>query len=67
MNRKPHPERVIESLVIKALETRKERSALFGEYIKLHYRVTGNLAPGCDARDFYFVLDQIIAERQKNG
>jgi len=57
---KPHPERVFEELVRKALETGKERAALFSEYIKLHYRVTGKLVPGCDARDFYFVLDQIL-------
>ncbi|MEZ0396826.1 MAG: hypothetical protein ABWK53_10415 [Anaerolineales bacterium] len=66
MSGKLHPERVIEPLVRKALETGKDRASLFSEYIKLHFRATGNLAPGCDAKDFYFVLDQIL-EKQKNG
>jgi hypothetical protein len=63
MSGKPHPERVIVSLVEKALETGKERVALFSEYIRLHYKATGRLAPGCDAKDFYFVLDQILEKR----
>jgi len=65
MNGKPHSERVIVSLVEKVLETGKERAALFSEYICLHYRATGRLAPGCDAKDFYFVLDQLL-ENKKN-
>lgn len=65
MSRKPHPERVIVSLVEKALETGKERAALYSEYIRLHYRATGRLAPGCDAKDFYAVLDKLL-ENKKN-
>lgn len=65
MSGKPHPERVIEPLVRKVLETGKDRASLFSEYIKLYFRATGKLAPGCDAKDFYFVLDQM--EKQNNG
>jgi hypothetical protein len=56
--KKAHPERVIPQLLERAIETCKERNSLFSEYIVFHFRATGNLAPGCDARDFYVALDQ---------
>ncbi len=60
MSGKPHPERVVVALVEKALETGKDRQSLFSEYIRLHFRATGRLSPGCDAKDFYAVLDQLL-------
>jgi hypothetical protein len=54
---KSHPEKVIPALLEKAIATGKERNSLWSEYIVAHYRATGNLAPGCDAKDFYAALD----------
>jgi hypothetical protein len=54
---KPRPEKVIPQLLEKAIATGKERNSLWSEYIVFHYRATGNLAPGCDAKDFYVALD----------
>lgn len=66
MNKKPHPESVIPEIVKRVIETGKERNALFSEYIRFHYKYTGKLSPGCDARDFYFVPDQILGSKE-NG
>jgi hypothetical protein len=49
--RKTDIERVIPQLAIKALERAKDCGSVFTEYILLHYRDTGNLAPGCDNKD----------------
>jgi hypothetical protein len=65
MSEKSHPERVIVPLVVKAMETGKDRASLFSEYIRLHYHATGNLAPGCDAKDFYAVIDSLTQEKDK--
>jgi hypothetical protein len=54
---KPHPEYVIPQLLERAIKTGKERNSLWSEYIVAHYRATGNLAPGCDTKDFYAALD----------
>jgi hypothetical protein len=54
---KAHPERVIPQLADAAISTGKDRNALFSEYIIAHYRSTGKLAPGCDAKDFYAYMD----------
>jgi len=49
---KPKPEKVIPNLAIKAYEaTGGEMNKVYSEYIRLHYRATGQLAPGCDAKD----------------
>jgi len=55
--KKAHPEYVITQLADHAIATGKDRASLFSEYIVAHYRATGKLAPGCDARDFYAYLD----------
>jgi len=57
--KKAHPELVIPQLVIKAISSGKDRGSLFSEYIVAHYRATGKLVPGCDARDFYAKLDEM--------
>ncbi len=59
--RQPHPELVIEALLRKAMERAKDRQSAFSEYIRLHYQSTGNLAPGCDARDFFAAYDALYA------
>ena len=59
--RKPHPELVIEAILRKAMERAKDRQSAFSEYIRLHYQATGNLAPGCDARDFFAAYDALYA------
>jgi hypothetical protein len=55
--KKTHPELVIPQLLERVIATGKERGSLFSEYIELHWRCTGNLTPGCDAKDFYAALD----------
>ena len=55
---KAHPEYVIPQIADLAIATGKERNALFSEYIRYHYKCTGKLVPGCDARDFYAYLDK---------
>jgi hypothetical protein len=59
--RQPHPELVIEAILRKAMERAKDRQSAFSEYIRLHYQATGNLAPGCDARDFFAAYDALYA------
>ncbi len=49
--KKTHPERVIPQLAERAIIKAKDKNSVFSEYIVLHFRATGNLAPGCDARD----------------
>ena len=34
------------------------RTHVYSEYIVLHFRQTGNLAPGCDARDLLAWYEQ---------
>ena len=61
---KPDPSKVIPQLLEAAIQTGKERNSLYSEYIRLHYRTTGNLAPGCDAKDFYAALDAKQSENK---
>ena len=53
---KVHPEKVNPALAEHVYKTLggspKKRSSAYSDYIVLHFRVTGDLAPGCDARDF---------------
>ena len=48
---KAHPERVIPQLAQIAMTGCTQRTHLYTQYIIAHYRATGNLASGCDARD----------------
>jgi hypothetical protein len=48
-----HPERVNSHIAELALVQATKRGSAWTDYILVHYRATGNLAPGCDARDFY--------------
>jgi hypothetical protein len=40
-----------------------QRGKVWTQYILLHYRATGKLAPGCDAADMYAWLEQNEPER----
>jgi len=53
-----HPELVIPELARQAMKGCKVRMHVYSQYIMAHYRATGNLAPGCDARDLYAWLEQ---------
>lgn len=53
MAKKAHPERVNPEIARLAIGRATMRTHCYTEYIILHYRATGNLAPGCDARDLY--------------
>lgn len=52
MTRKARLERVHGEVAIQALTQAKYVSEAWSRYIILHFRATGNLAPGCDMRDF---------------
>jgi hypothetical protein len=63
MSKKDHPEKVIPTLARAALGDTDQRGAVWTHYILRHYRATGNLAPGCDARDLYAWLEANEPER----
>ncbi len=54
---KVHPERVIPECARLALGNANQRTHVWTEYIILHFRGTGDLAPGCDARDLLAWLE----------
>lgn len=58
--KKAHPEHVIPECARQAMSKCQpgQRAALFSQYILLHYRGTGKLAPGCDALDLYAWYEQ---------
>lgn len=53
MSGKANPRMAMEALH----RTNGDRQKAWSEYIRLHFRSTGSLAPGCDAKDFYTCLD----------
>ncbi len=59
---KDHPERVHPEIARQALERAEMRTHIYTEYIILHFRSTGKLAPGCDARDLYAWLEENEAQ-----
>ena len=60
---KANPDKVHPRLAINALElVNGDLNAAYSQYIKLHYRATGSLAPGCDAKDL-----QAFYNKQKEG
>ncbi len=59
---KSHPERVHPEIARQALSVATQRTHVFTEYILLHFRSTGKLAPGCDARDLLAWLEQNEAQ-----
>lgn len=54
-------------LVERVLSYKKPRNTWYSDYIVLHYRATGNLAPGCDAKDFYAFVDKYLEEKSGDG
>lgn len=58
MAKKAHPELVHKGLAIQALRLAKnDRKAVYSQYIKVYFRHTGKLAPGCDNRDLQAWID----------
>jgi len=56
---KPKPELIYPTLAREAWKMAKGvRNASYSQYILLHYRATGSLVPGCDARDLFAWYDQ---------
>ena len=55
--KKDHPEKVFPVLARQALAETDQRTHVWTHYILAHYHSTGNLAPGCDARDLYAWLE----------
>jgi hypothetical protein len=62
---KPKPERVYKELLETVVKTGKDRASLFSEYIRYHFEATGQLSPGCDARDFYAALDEYLKSNEE--
>ena len=56
--KKEHPERVHPGMARAAIAKATQRSHVYTEYILIHYHQTGNLAPGCDARDLLVWYEQ---------
>lgn len=54
-------------LVDRVLAMGKERNTWYSDYIVLHFRATGRLAPGCDAKDFYRWVDEYLSRRDDAG
>jgi len=54
---KAHPEKVDPGIGRMAIKQAKDRQSSWTQYIVLHFRHTGNLVPGCDARDWYAWYD----------
>ena len=55
---KPDISKVIPALARQALELAGgDRKVAYSRYIELHYRNTGNLAPGCDNKDLQAFYD----------
>lgn len=57
MTRKTDPSRVNPTLARQALAQAEKRTHVWSQYIILHFRATGDLAPGCDAKDLYAWLE----------
>jgi len=49
----------------KGQNRRERRQNAWSEYIRLRYQMTGNLAPGCDAKQFFEVLDKCLDEEAR--
>lgn len=44
-----------------------DRQAAYNQYIKLHYRQTGRLAPGCDNKDLQAYYDLTYSKIEREG
>ena len=56
--KKPHPERVDPPAGAEAVRAADgDRMGAWTQYVIVHFRRTGQLAPGCDARDFFAWYD----------
>jgi len=58
MSKKEHPERVHPVIARAAIAKATMRTHVYSEYIIIHFRQTGNLVPGCDARDLLMWYEQ---------
>jgi len=57
---KSHPEKVNLNRVWRAVEIAGgDKQSAWSYYIQLSWRETGNLAPSCDARDFWAAIGHI--------
>lgn len=55
---KPDPKKVNPGRAQAAYDAAKDRQSAYSEYIRLTFRQTGQLAPGCDAKDLIAFFDQ---------
>ena len=58
MARKAHPEKVDPSIGYEVMTEATDRQGSWSDYIVAHYRATGDLVPGCDARDWFAWYDE---------
>ena len=66
MAEKGHPERVDPTFALQAIREADSIGAAYTHYILAHYRATGDLAPGCDARDLYAWWDEYNGRQLEN-
>lgn len=59
---KEYPDRVYPAMARRVMAKAKLRTHLYSDYIVAHFRATGNLAPGCDARDLMAWYEQNMPE-----
>lgn len=69
MTRGGRPDRVHPKCAVLAISKAKDDMHAWSEYVRIYFRSTGKLAPGCDARDFYAWWEgyngrQLIREEQ---
>ena len=66
---KAHPERVDVTCALRAIRDPNctDPGQGWTHYIIAHYRATGQLPPGCDARDFYAWWDRYNGRRLEHG
>ena len=64
-SKKTHPELVNPAIARFAIGKAKLRTECYTQYIVLHFRQTGNLAPGCDNRDLLAWYEQNMPDELK--
>ena len=65
--RKGYADRVHPGMAEQAVRQSKHRNEVWTQYIIVHYRATGSLAPGCDAVDLFAWLDEYGPDEFKSA
>jgi hypothetical protein len=67
--RNADPTKVNADMARLALDKAKDAQSAYSQYIILHYRATGSLAPGCDAKDLvaWYIKNTPVNFQLKGG